>query len=43
MKIAYNSANVQTSTFTSPPQGHLGRVASFLLTAESGLARCVCY
>jgi len=27
---------------TSPPQSHLGRAVSPLLTAENGLARCVC-
>jgi len=29
-------------TVTSPPQSHLGRAASPPLTAENGLARCVC-
>jgi len=43
MEIAYNSTYDQTGTFTSPPQTHLERAISPPLTAENGLARCVCY
>jgi len=42
MKIAYNSAQVQTGTFTSPPQTHLGKAALPPFTAENGFTRCLC-
>jgi len=41
--VAQNTVYRRHLQTTSPPQSHLGRAASPPLTAENGLARCVCY
>jgi len=43
MKIANNSAYVQTGTFTVPPQSHLGRAASPPLWQSSPAACATIY
>jgi len=40
--IQLNGYYIATVRITSPPQSHFGRAASPPLTAENGLARCVC-